>query len=141
MYQFFARNTGNVEVIKEGEVMTIYFPIQPVAHFLTEQTKNVFDRTVDRESSQHKILDLISKMPAFLDEMQHLEERSHDFIQITPDRLGFLKDASTLIAISVSTICMIFYKYIRVEKSDGSVDYMAAIPAIPAKIMIYLGYI
>jgi len=51
-----------------------------VAWYLTDQTKDVFDRTVERESSQHKILDLISRMPAFLDEMQHLEERSHDFI-------------------------------------------------------------
>jgi hypothetical protein len=27
MYQFFKKNTGNVEVIKNGEIMTIYFPI------------------------------------------------------------------------------------------------------------------
>jgi|TARA_B110000285_G_C15099076_1_gene603887 hypothetical protein len=27
IYQFFLENTGNVEVQKEGEIMTIYFPI------------------------------------------------------------------------------------------------------------------
>jgi hypothetical protein len=80
MYQFFKKNTGNVEVIKNMEIMTIYFPIQPVAWYLTSFTKNYFNRTVNRESSQHKIIDLIAKMPGFLDEMQHLEERSHDFI-------------------------------------------------------------
>lgn len=80
-------------------------------------------------------------MPGFLDEMQHLEERSHDFIQITPDKLNFLKDASTCIAVSVSFIVIVFYKYIRIEKSDGSSDYVAQIPDLPAKIMVYLGYI
>lgn len=50
-FEFFAGNTGNVEVLKEKEIMTIYFPIQPVAWFLTENTKEVFNRTVERESS------------------------------------------------------------------------------------------
>jgi hypothetical protein len=44
----------------------------------------------------------------------------------------YLKDASTCIAISVSFIVIIFYKYVRIEKSDGTSDYSAAIPELPA---------
>jgi hypothetical protein len=111
IYQFFKRNTGNVEIIKDNEVMTIYFPIHPVSHFLTQGTINKFILNVNRESNTHKILDLISKCPSFIDEMEHLELRSHDFINITPERLGYLRDFSTLIAVMISFIVIAFYKY------------------------------
>ena len=79
-YQFFKYNTGNVEIIKEDDIMTINFPIQPVSRYLTEKSKNDFMRTCSRASNQHKILDLVSKIPEFIDEMEHLELRSHDYI-------------------------------------------------------------
>lgn len=37
-YKFFQSNTGNVEVLKDEETLTIYFPIQPVTRFLTATT-------------------------------------------------------------------------------------------------------
>ena len=77
---FFKYHTGNVEVLKDNDIMTIYFPIQPVTRFLTDTTKTKFMRIVNRESNQHKIIDLVAKSPEFIDEMEHLEERSHDFI-------------------------------------------------------------
>lgn len=82
-------------------------------------------RTVNRQSNQHKIIDLVAKTPEFIDEMEHLEERSHDFIQITPDRLNFLKDVSTLIAIAISFIVIGCYKYDRIEMADGSSNYIS----------------
>lgn len=48
---FFSEHTGNVEVVKDDEIMTIYFPIQPVTGFLTGTTQNLFLRTVNRESN------------------------------------------------------------------------------------------
>jgi hypothetical protein len=126
-YMFFKYHTGNVEVQKDNDIMTIYFPIQPVTRFLTDTTKSKFMRIVNRESNQHKIIDLVAKSPEFIDEMEHLEERSHDFIQITPDRLNFFRDFSTLIAICVSLILLSFYKYDRVEMADGSSNYTSMI--------------
>lgn len=82
---------------------------------------------VNRESNTHKILDLVSRCPAFIDEMEHLELRSHDFINITPERLGYLRDFSTLIAVMISFIVMSFYKYDFVEQPDGSMNAMAVI--------------
>jgi hypothetical protein len=115
IFQFFKRNTGNVEVHKDNEVITIYFPIHPVSHFLTIDTIERFNLTVNRESSTHKILDLISRCPEFIDEMEYLELRSHDFFNITPERLGYLRDFSTLIAVMISFICIFFYKYDYVD--------------------------
>ena len=51
VYQFFKENTGNVEVTKDNDIMTIYFPIRPVTHYLTPNTKSDFVLTVNRDSN------------------------------------------------------------------------------------------
>jgi len=114
IYQFFIRNMGNVEIQKDNEIMTIYFPVHPVSHFLTMETQVNFNLKVNRESNTHKILDLVNRSPSFIDEMEHLELRSHDFIKITPERLGFLRDFSTLLAVMISINVMGFYKYDKI---------------------------
>mmetsp|Transcript_6821 Transcript_6821/g.10997 ORF Transcript_6821/g.10997 Transcript_6821/m.10997 type:complete len:199 (+) Transcript_6821:7430-8026(+) len=72
--------------------------------------------------------------------MNHLEERSHDYIKITPERLNFFRDFSTLIAIAVSFVVIGNYKYDRIEKPDGSSDYTSSIDVWPNRIISYLGY-
>lgn len=139
-YRFFQSNTGNVEVQKADETLTIYFPIQPVTRFLTATTQERFQRTVPRESNQHKITDLIARTPEFLDEMDHLEERSHDYIKITPARLDFFRDFSTVIAIAVSFIVVGYYRYARLERADGSSDYRSHCDPWPRAATTWLGY-
>lgn len=72
--------------------------------------------------------------------MEHLEERSHAFIKITPARLGFFRDFSTIIAIAVGFIVIGCYKYDRVQTADGSSDYIPTIDAFPNMFILYLGY-
>lgn len=43
--------------------MTIFFPIQPVTRFLSERTKIKFLHEVERQSNNHKIIDLIAHIP------------------------------------------------------------------------------
>jgi hypothetical protein len=110
-----------------------------VTRFLTATTQERFQRTVPRESNQHKITDLIARTPEFLDEMGHLEERSHDYIKITPARLDFLRDFSTIIAIAVSFIVVGYYRYARLERADGSSDYRSHCDPWPRLSMKWLG--
>ena len=84
---------------------------------------------------------LIAKTPAFIDEMEHLELRSHDFIQITPERLGYVRDFSTLIAVGISVVVLSFYKYERFQQEDGSYDLTTFINPNAELMMNYLGYI
>ncbi len=62
-FRFFQTNTGNIEIQKDGEIMTLFFPIQPVTRFLSERTKIKFLREVERQSNNHKIIDLIAHIP------------------------------------------------------------------------------
>ena len=100
----------------------------------------MFNEKVPRESNTHKILYLVSKTPSFIDEMEHLELRSHDIIRITPYRLSFLRDFSTIMAVLISLTMMAFYKYDKVQNEDGSYNYQATIGEIPAMFINYLGY-
>ena len=120
--------------------MTIYFPIQPVTRFLTETTQAEFARKVNRESNQHKIIDLIAHTPEFINEMEHLEERSHDYIKITPARLDFLRDFSTVVAVAISLIVGGSYAYDRLHQEDGSWDYTPHIQTWPDRLIGWLGY-
>jgi hypothetical protein len=96
---------------------------------------------VPRQSNTHKILYLIKKTPSFIDEMEHLELRSHDMIKITPGRLGILRDFSTIMAVLISFTVIGFYEYDKVIMADGSFKYASTIPEIPDLVMTYLGYI
>jgi hypothetical protein len=58
-FKFYVRNSGNIEVNTEFDVLRIYFPLQPKCAFLTQKTKDTFYRTVERESGQHKLLGLV----------------------------------------------------------------------------------
>ena len=120
--------------------MTIYFPIQPVSAFLTPVTQLSFIRTVNRESNQHKIIDLLANTASFIDEMEHLENKSHMFIKVTPERLTFFRDFSTVLAIAISFIVVGFYKYESVEAEDGSFDFTSYIDYWPDLMIKYLGY-
>lgn len=120
--------------------MTIYFPIQPITHYLTMKSKDLFAETVERESPQHKILGLIGKTPVFIDEMTHLENRSHAFLKITPQKLSFYRNFSTLLSIFISLIVLFFYKYGYVERPDGKLDKIYMIDKWPTFFMDYVGY-
>jgi hypothetical protein len=75
---------------------------------------------VERESGQHKLLGLCSQIPFFIEEMDHLEIMSHAFIQITPKRLNYLRDLSTLIAVMVSVVIIFGYKYSYQPQTDNN---------------------
>ncbi len=70
----------------------------------------------------------------------HLEERSRDFIHITPYRIIFFRDFSTMLSIGISVVVTSFYKYDKFEREDGSFTYTCKLPQIPNTIMEYLGY-
>jgi hypothetical protein len=76
----------------------------------------------------------------FNDEMEHLERCSHDVIEISPERLDFLRDFSTGIAVAISFIVIGFYRYDRIERADGSSDYRPTIGEGPLVLIEYLGY-
>ena len=82
--------------------------------------------SVDRESQQTKVRDLLDNVPDLIDEMIHNEELSRATIQITPQRLTALKDFSSVVGLIINFLFLYYaknkyhYKYLDIE--DWVVD-------------------
>ena len=65
---------------------------------------------------------MLRAIPEIVDEMEHIEMLSKSTIEITPNRLNALRDISTVIALVVCVLMIIFYEY-GVEFDDDNGDY------------------
>jgi hypothetical protein len=50
--EFFQKNTGFIEIFhsESQQILRVYFPIKPVCLYLSEQTRSILMREVDRSS-------------------------------------------------------------------------------------------
>mmetsp|Transcript_11847 Transcript_11847/g.18254 ORF Transcript_11847/g.18254 Transcript_11847/m.18254 type:complete len:178 (+) Transcript_11847:331-864(+) len=65
-------------------------------------------------------------VPDLIDEMNHNEELSRAFLQITPSRLMLLKDFSTMVGLLINFVYLVFarrkYHYREIDIEDWVVD-------------------
>ncbi len=66
---------------------------------------------IDRTSPQQKIIGMLRAIPDIVDEMEHIEMLRKSTIEITPTRLNALRDISTVIALAVCVLLVIFNEY------------------------------
>ena len=127
-YTFYKKNTGKIEVNINGDIQLVFFRIQPKCWFLTDITKTKFIANVPRETQQEKISGLIEGIPGFIDEMDHIEKMKKTKIKLTPETVTKVRDFSTLLAVLIAMIILIFFKYELVPRDDGAYDYKPYIP-------------
>lgn len=60
---------------------------------------------------------MLRAIPEIVDEMDHIEMLSKSTIEITPTKLNALRDISTIIALVVCILMVIFYEY-NIEFND-----------------------
>jgi len=132
-YEFFSSNSGSIEIIVDGNIQKIYFPINPVCKHLTMSTQRHFLHDVKRDSPQSKTNDLMEAAPDLIDEMYHNESLNNSKIQITPQRLEVLENLSTFIAFTINGVMLSEY-----EREGASVK--PHIGGQAESIVWYLGY-
>lgn len=64
---------------------------------------------------------------------------SHQRIQITPNRLNFIRDVSTLLAFMIGGVIITTFRYEYVLNPDTSTNYDATISDMPSQAILYLG--
>jgi len=94
-YDFLRQHTARIEIAVDIEIQRIYFPIRPECNYISEQKKSSLMGSVDRESQQTKVNDLMKSVPDLIDEMNHNEALQNATVKITPVILMKLKDFST----------------------------------------------
>ena len=76
-----------------------------------------------------------------IDEMEHVEVLSRQKIQITPNRLNHLRDASTILAVAMSFFILFTYQY---EPFWDETGFAIINPTVPNNIDLtikVLGYV
>lgn len=140
-YHFFLKNTGYIEILQDADtLLRVYFPIKPVCRYLSKQSRQMLMHAIDRTSPQQKIIGLLRAVPELVDEMVHIEELSHATIEITPSRLNFMRDFSTLLALAICTLMIVFYEYGVHYDDTGNALIGPTAPADVLLVMQILGF-
>ena len=99
---------GRIEIADNNNLQRVYFPIRPVCGWISPGARKALINDVDRESQATKVGGLMDAVPDLIDEMNHNEELSRAWLQITPGRLMALKDFSTFVGLLINFIYLCF---------------------------------
>ncbi|EGR33562.1 MIR domain protein [Ichthyophthirius multifiliis] len=119
--QFFKQKTCQIEIIRDGELQTIYFPKLPLCFTLADEVKDDFNNQVDRSSTKAKITCLMNQSDRIIRIMKH-EERVRRLVN-TQKIIGFivnnhklLENLSFCFAIAINLIVIGSYSNTYFDK-------------------------
>ena len=76
---FFRSNMAHIEIVRDGQLQKIYFPLLPFCKFLAKSLKTEFHETVTRTSTKAKLADLMEKADFLIEHMKHDEKLAQFF--------------------------------------------------------------
>lgn len=127
-----------------GALNRIYFPISPICQLISVKTRKKLMTDVNRESQQSKVRDLLLAVPNLIDEMHHNDYLNRATIKITPERLMFLKDFSSVVGLIMNLTFLCFatrkWHYKILEVPDWAIDtieYLGYIQGSSSLILIF----
>jgi hypothetical protein len=110
-FNFFKMHTGRIEVVVEGLLQRTYFPILPICKHISDPSKKDLMLSVDRESPSNKIIDMLSRATDLIDEMNHNEKLGRTKLQVTPEKVGLLRDMAMVIVLFINYLMLFYYNY------------------------------
>lgn len=93
-YEFLQSHTGNIEIVFNGQLCKVYFPLPYFAKCLTKDMIEAFHSRVDRASDKTKLQGLMQRAPELNEEMKH-EYRLQAFIKTSCVMTLIAKNLST----------------------------------------------
>ena len=125
-FDFIRQHMGRIEIADNGKLQRVYFPIRPVCGWISQGARKSLMNDVDRDSQATKVTGLMDAVPDLIDEMNHNEELSRAWLQITPARLMAGKDFSTVVGLLINFIYLCFaerrYHYRDMDVAEWVVD-------------------
>ena len=134
VFEFLRQNVARIEVAVDGVLQRVYFPIRPTCHFISVKSRKALMQSINRESQQSKVTELMEAIPDLIDEMVHNEQLESATIQITPKLMAQLKDFSNLVGLVISLAQVIFL--IRVDNYT-----QREMPIYITRLVFYLGIV
>lgn len=134
VFEFLRQNVARIEVAVDGVLQRVYFPIRPTCHFISVKSRKALMQSINRESQQSKVTELMEAIPDLIDEMEHNEQLESATIQITPKLMAQLKDFSNLVGLVISLAQVAFL--IRVDNYT-----QREMPIYITRLVFYLGIV
>lgn len=111
IFDFFDDKVSSIEIINMlNEIQRIYFPIHNITKYLSEYSKNVFDKFVPRDTPADKIRSLFIKFNDFYEEMKHFQRLNSIGFKIDLTYFSYLKAVSLILVILMNIIEVGFTK-------------------------------
>lgn len=91
---FFKSKMAHIEIVREGKLEKIYFPLLPFCFCLPKKVKKDFHEDVNRSSTKTKIADLMKEAPQIILKMQREESLTKKFNKYK--LIGFISNRQRL---------------------------------------------
>jgi hypothetical protein len=126
--QFFRFHTASIELLFNGKLVRVYFPIQPICRFLSKNSRSLLMMSVSRDSPNDKIMGLVNGAPTLFDEMHHLAYLGSMPISISAKRLNKIRDLSTILAFFINFWIIYSYSIILGSERKAEVENEDILP-------------
>lgn len=110
-FQFFSSHTARIEVVAEGLLQRVYFPVQPLCHYVSEESKYALMLNVNRTSPATKVTDLLQMATDLVTEMDHNYWLFSKRMRINSDGLRFLRLLELVLVLSINGLILFSYNY------------------------------
>lgn len=125
-YAFFREHTARIEIVRDGALEHLYFPIPPMCDFVTEATKQAYKWDLDRESAGKKLGDFFSRHVETLREMRHQQRLRRMYNRIplvafVAARVETLKSVSFVLAILINVLVLMCYQATSLNRTIADV--------------------
>ncbi|CAD8210359.1 unnamed protein product [Paramecium octaurelia] len=112
--QFFAYNSAHVEVVRNNQIERIQFYKPPYCKYLPKERKKEFHETVNRDSTNSKISDLIEQTDSIIEVCKHEEKLAvffskNKFIAIFANYVILWKDLAFILTLLLNLFIILSY--------------------------------
>ncbi len=146
-YEFFEENSARIEILNNGVLQRIYFPIAPICRFLSKQSRRHLMENVTRDSAGEKIEGLILAADDFQDEMIHNEALSRRHCKITAKAANWIRNFSFYTDIIINILLLGFfyrdfdnYLYRNVESIVDNIIQVLGFVSVGLSAMVLLAW-
>jgi hypothetical protein len=117
-FQFFSSHTARIEVVAEGLLQRVYFPMQPLCRYVSEESKDMVMLAVNRTSPATKVTDLLQKSTDLVSEMDHNYWLFSKRFRVNSDGLRFLRQLELIFVIAINGLILFSYNYTAEEENE-----------------------
>jgi len=117
-FQFFSSHTARIEVVAEGLLQRVYFPVQPLCHYVSEESKDALMLAANRTSPATKVTDLLQMATDLVAEMDHNYWLFSKQMRINSDGLRFLRLLELVFVLAINGLILFSYNYNAVDENE-----------------------